>query len=114
MPATQCRLYKEPEAKAAWIALESAEIQLEKALVALKTATRQVEKALRNADGCTPTIGSATYFLDDQWNLRRAPTHQDGTFDVSESFHRDDYEGLSIDELKTMESAIMAWFESWA
>lgn len=84
MPASPCSSYSDPEGKAAWQALNTAETRLE---------------AILREYGGAAQIGPLVYFLDDSNRMLSSAADRYGTFAKDEGMHREDYEGLSADEL---------------
>lgn len=95
MPASNSQFAVDPEERAAWSALESAEV----ALHAILSSTL----------GSTAAISGMVYFLDENQRLVSAPTNAEGLADVDQARHRSEYEGMSAVDLWQLEAAIESW-----
>ncbi len=96
MPASPCRTYSDPEGKAAWEALNAAETRLESLL-------REI--------GGTVEIAGMGYFIDAAGDLMWGPLMQDGTIERESALHRNDYEGLSAQELLDVARSVSEWLD---
>lgn len=96
MPASPCRTYTDPKAKAAWENLNRAEDQLESILSEMET---------------TAQVHGMGYFIAADRRLMCAPLKQDGSIETEQGMHRDDYEGLSEDEMMNIARGVRDWIQ---
>lgn len=94
MPASPCRTYTRPNEKSAWESLNSAE--------------RNLESILLNT-GLTAEVNGMAYFIAEDGRLRCAPMFKDGSIDKEQAMHRNDYEGLSTEEMMAIKEGIIEW-----
>jgi hypothetical protein len=98
MPASPCHTYSDPEGKAAWQALNTAETKLESIL---------------HEYGGAAQIGPFVYFLDESKRMLCTAADQHGTFAKEEGLHREDYEGMSNAELFEAAGRIQQVLDLW-
>jgi hypothetical protein len=101
MPASPCRTYTDPTEKAAWEALNRAETRLEEFL-----------RTCEEDEVAKPQATGTGYFINKDNELMSAPLIKDSGIDKDQGIHRNDYEGLSAEDMTRIALSVNHWVSS--